>query len=178
MLRTASFRRVSSDLVDLPVPRRVTIQVVRDASSLAAAAPPGRSAPPWAVGVAYPDLANDLDRAASRRADRRRRFDPPPRAVAHRARQRARAPGAALATRGFAYQHSGEWSWDRSETLAGMAWFGGIIPLDELDHGFPAEELPASTRMPRPMTSSASWRGEDGSRTDSDVRNRWPFASS
>ena len=30
------------------------------------------------------------------------------------------------------------------ETLAGMAWFHGIVPLDELDHSFPAEEAPAN----------------------------------
>jgi hypothetical protein len=60
------------------------------------------------------------------------------------------ALGAALGQRaprwlheGFAYQHSPEYSRERVETLAGMAWFGGAIPLRELDVSFPADELPA-----------------------------------
>src|SRR5215204_3091421 len=48
--------RISADLVDLPVPQRIRVQLVADASSLAAVAPQGRGAPPWAIGVAYPDL--------------------------------------------------------------------------------------------------------------------------
>jgi hypothetical protein len=42
---------------------------------------------------------------------------------------------------GFAYQHSAEWSWERTETLAGMVWFRSIIPLSELDRSFPAQEM-------------------------------------
>jgi hypothetical protein len=135
--------RISADLVDLPIPQRVRVQLVRDASSLPAVAPPGRGAPPWAIGVAYPDLgiisvatrrgANLVDPAATLRHE-----------LAHI------ALGTALGQRaphwlheGFAYQHSAEWSWERTETLAGMAWFNGIIPIDQLDHSFPREEIPA-----------------------------------
>ena len=50
------------------------------------------------------------------------------------------ALGAALGDRaprwlheGFAYQHSAEWSQERFETLATMAWMGSVIPLKELE---------------------------------------------
>ena len=52
----SALAQISADLVDLPVPRHVRIQVVRDAAALASVAPEGRGAPPWAIGVAYPDL--------------------------------------------------------------------------------------------------------------------------
>ncbi len=135
--------RISADLVDLPVPHRIRVQLVRDAASLPSVAPQGRGAPPWAIGVAYPDLgvisvatrrgANLVDPGSTLRHE-----------LAHI------ALGAALGKRaphwlheGFAYQHSGEWSWDRTETLAGMAWFNGIIPIEQLDQSFPQEESPA-----------------------------------
>jgi hypothetical protein len=135
--------RISADLVDLPVPHRIRVQVVRDASSLAAVAPEGRGAPPWAIGVAYPDLgiisvatrrgANLVDPGATLRHE-----------LAHIALGSALGPRAPhWLHEGFAYQHSAEWSWDRTETLAGMAWFGGIIPIDQLDYAFPQEETPA-----------------------------------
>ena len=138
-----SLSRISADLVDLPVPTRIRVQIVRDAASLASVAPPGRGAPPWAIGVAYPDLgvlsvatrrgANLVDPVATLRHE-----------LAHVALGKAlgkRAPR--WLHEGFAYQHSAEWSWERTETLAGMAWFGGIIPIDQIDTSFPAEEMPA-----------------------------------
>jgi hypothetical protein len=135
--------RISADLVDLKVPQRIRVQVVRDAQSLPSVAPEGRGAPPWAIGVAYPDLgiisvatrrgANLVDPAATLRHE-----------LAHIALGSALGPRAPhWLHEGFAYQHSAEWAWDRTETLAGMAWFGGIIPLDQLDASFPQEESPA-----------------------------------
>lgn len=136
--------QISADLPDLPAPRAIEIQVVRDASELPDVAPEGRGAPPWAIGVAYPDLGV-VSIALRRGADV---VDP----VSTLRHELAHvALGAALGDRaphwlqeGFAYQHSGEWSWDRTETLAGMAWFGGTVPLDQLDGSFPAQELPAN----------------------------------
>ena len=52
----ATLERISDDLVDLPTPRTIHVQLVRDSSTLPAVAPEGRGAPPWAIGVAYPDL--------------------------------------------------------------------------------------------------------------------------
>jgi hypothetical protein len=139
----ATLKRIAADLADLPAPGPIEVRLVEDARDLPAVAPAGRGAPPWAVGVAYTDLgvisvavrrgANRLDAAATLRHE-----------LAHV------ALGAALGPRvprwlheGFAYQHSSEWSWARMETLAGMSWFGGIIPIAELDRSFPQEELPA-----------------------------------
>ncbi|HUJ59753.1 MAG TPA: hypothetical protein VLX92_14715 [Kofleriaceae bacterium] len=166
---------ISTDLGDLPVPRAITVQLVRDASELAEVAPAGRGAPPWAIGIAYPDLG--VITVAMRRgaivAD-------PGSTLRHELGHLAL--GAALGERaphwlheGFAAQHSAEWSWDRSETLAGMAWFGGIIPIDELDRSFPAEESPANRAYAESYDFvgflSRRGRWQDGS----DQGDRWPF---
>jgi hypothetical protein len=171
----ATLERISSDLVDLPLPRAIRVQLVRDASSLSAVAPAGRGAPPWAIGVAYPDLgvlsvATQRDGVPSDPLQTLRHE------LAHV------ALGAALGRRaphwlheGFAYQHSMEWSWDRTETLAGMAWFGGIVPLDELDRSFPKEELPAHRAYAQSYDFvgflSRRGRWED----PADDGDRWPF---
>ena len=135
--------RIRGDLLDLPVPQHITVQLVRDASSLASVAPEGRGAPNYAIGVAYPDLG--IISLATRRGAA---IEDPSATLRHELAHIAL--GAALGNRaphwlheGFADQHSAEGSWDRTETLAGMAWFNGMIPLEELDHSFPAEENPA-----------------------------------
>jgi len=167
--------RISADLIDLPAPQRIRIQVVRDSSSLASVAPEGRGAPPWAIGVAYPDLG--VISVATRR---QAQIVDPISTLRHELAHVAL--GAALGPRaphwlheGFAYQHSAEWSWDRGETLAGMAWFGGIIPLDDLDHSFPAEENPAHRAYAESYDFvgylSRRGRWED----TADDGNRWPF---
>src|SRR5262249_33457960 len=157
----------------LPTPAHVTIQVVRDASSLAEVAPRDRSAPPWAVGIAYPDLGTVT--VALRRSAQVIDVDSTLRhELGHL------ALGAALGDHaphwlheGFASQHSAEWSWDRTEMLAGMAWLGGIVPIDQLDASFPAEELPANRAYAESydFVGFLSRRGrfEDGS----DAGDRW-----
>src|SRR5262249_55517805 len=114
-----------------------------------------RPAPPWAIGVAYPDVG--VVSVATRRGPH---VADPSSTLRHELAHLAL--GAALGDRaphwlheGFAYQHSGEWSWDRTETLAGMAWFRGIVPIDDLDHSFPAEEQPAN----RPYAESYDFVG-------------------
>ncbi|HSD89799.1 MAG TPA: hypothetical protein VLB44_19845 [Kofleriaceae bacterium] len=136
--------RIADDLVDLPTPGTIHIQLVSDAKDLSDIAPAGRGAPPWAIGVAYPDLG--VISVAVRRGGN---ITDPEQTLRHELAHIAL--GAALGNRaphwlheGFAYQHSAEWAWERTETLAGMAWFGGIIELDELDSSFPAQELPAN----------------------------------
>ena len=140
----AALAEISGDLVDLPQPREIHVQLVRDASELAEVSPQGRGAPPWAIGVAYPDLG--VISVATRRGGS---LVDPTDTLRHELAHIAL--GAALGDKaphwlheGFAYQHSAEWSWDRTETLAGMAWFNGIVPLDQLDRSFPAEEAPAN----------------------------------
>ena len=140
----ADLADIAQDLEGLPQPETVEIHLVNDASELARVAPAGRGAPAWAVGVAYPDLG--VVSVAFRRGAQV--LDPA--STLHHELGHL-ALGAALGNHaphwlheGFAYQHSAEWSWDRTETLAGMSWFGGLIPLDELDMTFPKEEMPAS----------------------------------
>ncbi|MGE5185999.1 MAG: peptidase MA family metallohydrolase, partial [Acidobacteriota bacterium] len=171
----AELGKIAADLPDLPVPRTVHVQLVRDASSLASVAPAGRGAPSWAIGVAYPDLG--VVSIALRRNGQVSNVSSTLRhELAHL------ALGAALGDRaphwlqeGFAYQHSGEWSWDRTETLAGMAWFGGIVPLEQLDGSFPAEEAPANRAYAESYDFvgylSRRGRWDDGA----DRGNRWPF---
>ncbi len=144
MRAEAALSEINADLSSLEVPATVELRVVRDAADLAAVAPPGRGAPAWAVGVAYPDLGiisvalrrgpNVLDPVFTLRHE-----------LAHLALGAAIGPRAPRwLHEGFAYQHSPEYSRERVETLAGMAWFGSVIPLRELDISFPADELPAN----------------------------------
>jgi hypothetical protein len=167
--------KISDDLVDLPVPRFIHVQLVRDAATLAEVAPNGRGAPQYAIGVAYPDLG--VISIATRRGPN---LADPVQTLRHELAHIAL--GAALGPRaphwlheGFAYQHSMDWSWDRTETLAGMAWFGGIVPLDELDRSFPAEENPANRAYAQSydfvgfLTRRGRW--ED----TADDGDRWPF---
>jgi len=167
--------RIAADLVDLPAPRAIEVHLVRDAGDLAAVAPAGRGAPAWAVGVAYPDLgvigvatrrgAQLVDTAATLQHE-----------LAHV------ALGAALGARaphwlheGFAYQHAAEWSWERIETLAAMAWSHDIIPLDQLDQTFPKDELPAS-RAYAEAYDFVGYLARRGRWEDpSDDGDRWPF---
>ena len=167
--------RISADLADLPQPELIEVRVVRDAKDLADVAPADRGAPPWAVGVAYPDLG--VISVATARAGT------PTDAHATLRHELAHvALGAALGTRaphwlheGFAYQHSAEWSRERYETLASMAWIGSIIPLDELDHSFPQQELPAHRAYAESydfvgyLARRGRWEDTD------DDGNRWPF---
>ncbi len=170
-----SLKDISADLRDLPTPEVIHIQLVRDASELADVAPQGRGAPAYAIGVAYPDLG--VLSIAMRRGGT---FVDPVATLEHELAHLAL--GAAVGDRaprwlheGFAYQHSPEWSWDRTETLAGMAWFGGIVPYDELATRFPDEELPANRAYAESydlvgyLTMRGRW--EDGS----DRGDRRPF---
>jgi hypothetical protein len=167
--------RISADLPGLAVPARVELRVVHDAADMARAAPPGRGAPTWAEGVAYPDLGV-LVLATRRRGNAIDAVHVASHELAHL------ALGAALGPRvprwlheGFAWQHSPDLGLERTETLAGMAWLGTVIPLAELDSSFPAEELPVA----RAYTQSydfVSFLARRGRWDDpSDDGDRWPF---
>lgn len=167
--------RISADLVDLEAPRAIEVRLVRDARDLADVAPAGRGAPPWAIGVAYPDLG--VISVATRRGSQ---LSDPEATLRHELAHIAL--GAALGAKaprwlheGFAYQHSAEWSWARAETLAGMVWFGSTIPIQELDHSFPAEELPAHRAYAESydFVGYLSRRGRWEDRHDDG--DRWPF---
>ncbi|HEY4239315.1 MAG TPA: hypothetical protein VGM88_05840 [Kofleriaceae bacterium] len=169
----ATLAEIAADLVDLPVPQSIEVHLVRDASDLAAVTPGG--APDWAVGIARPDLG--IISVAMRRHG-----NPEDPQLTLRHELGHIALGAALGKRaphwlheGFAFQHAPEWSWNRTETLAGMAWFGGIIPLRELDASFPAEESPANRAYAESFEFVAfladRGRYDDGT----DAHDRWPF---
>lgn len=135
---------IAEDLPGLAVPRVIEIRLVRDAADMQKVAPRGGRVPDWAAGVAYP-RAGVLVVATFRGAGAIDVDDTVDHELAHL------ALGAALGDaaprwlhEGFAYLHSTDWSWQRTQTLAGMAWFGSTIPLEDLDLGFPAQELPAS----------------------------------
>jgi hypothetical protein len=171
----AALDDIARDLPDLTPPRAVEIHLVVDAATLPEVAPAGEGAPPWAVGVAYPERG--VVSIASRRgativdAEATLRHELSPVAL-----------GVALGPRvphwlqeGFAFQHAGEWSWDRTETLAGMAWLGGLIELDELDRSFPAAESPANRAYAQSsdfvgfLSRRGRWEDHD------DDGDRWPF---
>ncbi|HEY0190366.1 MAG TPA: hypothetical protein VGC42_04540 [Kofleriaceae bacterium] len=167
--------RIAADLMDLPSPAAIEVRLIRDASDLASVAPEGRGAPTWAIGVAYPDLG--VISVAMRRGAQ---MEDPATTLRHELAHIAL--GAALGAHathwlheGFAYQHSGEWSWERTETLAGMAWSHSIIELDHLDATFPQEELPANRAYAESYDFvgylSRRGRWED----TSDDGDRWPF---
>ena len=170
----ASLAEIAIDLAGLPVPDHIRVQVVRDASELGAVAPAGRGAPAWAVGVAYPELGV-VSIALRRGGETVDASSTLQHELAHVALGAA-IPGAPRwLHEGFAHQHEHELSFARFETLAGMAWFGGIIPIDELDRSFPDEESPAQRAYAESydFVGFLSRRGytEDGS----DEGDRQPF---
>jgi hypothetical protein len=166
---------IGEDLRDLEIPRRIEIRLVKRAEDLARAAPPGRGAPPWAIGVAYPDVGVVV--VAYRRG-------PMPADVRSTVRHELAhlALGAALGARaprwlheGFAYLHSSDFSIDRARTLTGMAWSGDVIPLADLDDHFPAAEL-AAERAYAESYDFISFLARRGRSADvDDDGNRWPF---
>ncbi len=166
---------IAADLPGLPTPPLIHLQVVRDASDLAAVAPAGRGAPAYAIGVAYPDLG--VLSVAVRRGGQQ--VDP---TTTLRHELGHIALGAALGNRvprwlheGFANQHAGEMGFERTETLAGMAWAGGVIPYNELDRSFPDEEAPANHAYAESydfvgyLSRRGRWEDPD------DDGDRWPF---
>ena len=151
------------------------MRLVRESSDLPRVAPAGRGAPQWAIGVAYPDLA--IVCVATRRGGN---YVDPMGTLRHELAHVAL--GVALGDKiphwlqeGFAYQHSAEWSMDRSETLAAMAWLGGIVSIDDLDRSFPAEELPANKAYAQSY-DFVGYLSRRGRWEDTyDDGDRWPF---
>nr|MBP6630359.1 hypothetical protein [Kofleriaceae bacterium] len=166
---------IEADLPGLPRPDHVEIRVVDDAADMQAVAPDGRRVPAWAAGVAFPDLGV-LIVARTRGGQVIDVGETLAHELAHL------ALGAAVGARaprwlheGFAYQHSADWSWDRTETLAQMAWAGNIQPLDELERTFPAAELPAQRAYAQSydFVGFLAKRGRWEDREDDG--DRWPF---
>lgn len=171
----AALAAIAQDLPGLAMPRWVEIRLVKHSEDLAAAAPPGRSPPPWAIGVAYPDEGVVV--VAYRRGPTPANLDS---VVVHELAHLAL--GAALGPRaprwlheGFAYLHSSDFSLDRTRTLTGMAWTGDVIPLADLDRSFPAAENEASRAYAQSYDFVSYLARRGRSMTPDDDGNRWPF---
>jgi hypothetical protein len=130
------------ELDGLPAPERVEVRLVRHSEDLAKVAPPGRSAPAWAIGVFWP--GTDVVAVAAR--DRNGRVVDLDQTLAHELAHLAldRAIGEGRVprwlTEGFAWQHSADASWERGWTLMGAVVRGDIRRLHELEDRFPADE--------------------------------------
>jgi hypothetical protein len=165
---------IADDLPDLPRPRRIEIRLVRDTAELTSVSPPGHGAPRWAAGVAFPSegvLALAMYRGAQAH-DVGKTLD---HELAHLLLGAAVRNAPRWLHEGFAWQHARDADLARFETLAGMAWFGNVAPLDALEAGFPAEELPASRAYAqsydfvRYLAERGRWADRD------DDGDRWPF---
>ncbi len=171
----AALRAIYADLPDLPQPGLVEIRIVNDARDLARAAPPGRGAPPWADGVAYGDQA--VVSVALWRGGQGIDFD---RVLTHELAHLAL--DAALDDRaprwlheGFAYLHSSDWSWGRTNTLVGLAWSGDVIPLAELDRHFHGREDETGRAYAQSYDLVAFLTQRGRSAESGDDGDRWAF---
>jgi hypothetical protein len=166
--------KIAEDLPDLPTPRRVEIRLVRETDNLSSVSPPGRGAPRWAAGVAFPDagiLALAMRRGAQVH-DTGKTLD---HELAHLMLGAAVRNAPRWLHEGFAWQHAQDLGLDRVETLAGMAWFGNVAPLDALEAGFPVEEAPAS-RAYAQSYDFVGYLAHRGRWVDADDDgDRWPF---
>jgi hypothetical protein len=166
--------RIEEDLPDLPRPARIEIRLVHDTADLTSVSPPGRGAPRWAAGVAFPDLGV-LALAMGRGGQPHDPGKTLDHELAHLLLGAAVPNAPRWLHEGFSWQHAPEMDFARFETLAGMAWFGNIAPLDELEANFPAEEAPASRAYAqsydfiRYLANRGRWVDTD------DDGDRWPF---
>jgi hypothetical protein len=133
--------RIAADLEGLPGLDAVEVRLVKRVETIAAAAPAGRGAPPWAVGTAYPDEGVVVVAVRGRDGgllDPERTFK---HELAHMALDRALAGRVPRwLTEGFAYLHSSDVSLPRYATLMGAVIGGRVLPLWELEAAFPARE--------------------------------------
>ncbi len=169
------FERIYLDLEGLPRPQTIEIRLVKASSSLQAVAPEGARVPEWAIGVAFPRVG--VIAVATRRGSESISVD---NTLAHELAHLAL--GAALGGRaprwldeGFAYLHSSDWSFARTQTLTGMAWTGNRYRLFELDRTFPPGENEAGRAYAQAYDFVAflAKRGRYADREDDG--NRYPF---
>lgn len=133
---------IEADLPGLPRVQRVEVRLVKHAEDLAEAAPEGRGAPPWAVGVAYPDAGVVTVAMRGRRGELLDYEKTLAHELAHMALVAALGPGRVprWLNEGFAWLHSADDSWGRATTLGGAVWRDDLMRLDELERSFPAGE--------------------------------------
>jgi hypothetical protein len=133
---------IEADLDGLPRLERIEVRLVKHAEDIADAAPPGRGAPAWAVGTAYPDEGVVVVAARGRDGDLLDVGRTLEHELAHMALDRALGPGRVprWLTEGFAYLHSSDFSLARAATLSGAALANRLVPLWRLEESFPARE--------------------------------------
>lgn len=166
---------ISSDLVDLDVPKHIEIRLVHKSSSLPDVAPPGHGAPSWAAGVAYSSFGV-VSVAHSSGTELNDVLSVTAHELSHL------ALGAALHDRaprwlneGFAYLHSSDWSMARMQVLTGMAWSGNTIPLANLDSSFPAAEIEVHKAYAQSFDFVAFLARRGRYIDKDDDGDRWPF---
>ncbi len=142
-LAVPAFARIEADLAG-PRVTQVEIRLVKHAEGIAAAAPPGRGAPSWASGTAYPHEGVVVVAMRGRDGSLLDWERTLAHELAHMALGRSlggREPR--WLTEGFAYLHSPDASLARSTTLFGAVMSGSIVPLWEIEQTFPDEEADA-----------------------------------
>jgi hypothetical protein len=130
---------IARDLPGLPAVDHVEIRLVKHQEDLP-------DAPPWAIGVAFPERGmvaiaargrdgnlNDVERTVAHE-------------LAHMALERALAPRhpPRWLNEGFAYLHASDFSMAREETLMAAAIGRRLLRMAELEAAFPAREDEAS----------------------------------
>lgn len=138
----ADLARIEADLEGLPRLGAIEVRLVKHAEDIGAAAPPGRGAPSWAIGTAYPEDGVVVVAARGRDGD----ILDVRRTLAHELAHMAldRAVGGENVprwlTEGFAYRHSSDFSLARATTLTAAVIGNHIEPLWRLETAFPARE--------------------------------------
>jgi hypothetical protein len=166
--------RVGLDLAGLPMPGMIELRLVKRTEDLARAAP-GRRAPEWARGVAYPELGVAV--VATRRAhesiDALRVVDHELSHLALGAALRGRAPR--WLDEGFAFLHAAEESPARTQLLVGMAWTGNTASLSELEQMFRGSTATVDRAYAQSydLVAFLAHRGRYPDRYDDG--DRWPF---
>jgi hypothetical protein len=174
-----ALQRIEADLEGLPRVDRVQVRLVHHAEDLARVAPPGHGAPAWAVGVAWPDVgvvAVALQQPDGTLVDAEATLA---HELAHMALERAL--GAQRVPRwlheGFAYLHSSEFEWGRSETLGAALFRGGVLPIDALETSFPVRHDAVALAYAESY-DFVSYLASRGRWPDAhDDGDRWPFRS-
>jgi hypothetical protein len=133
---------IEADLDGLPRVQHVEVRLVKHAEDIADAAPPGRGAPEWAVGTAYPDAGVVVVAARGRGGELLDMDRTLSHELAHMALDKTfgENPVPRWLTEGFAYLHSSDFSLARAATLTGAVIGRKLVPLWQLEHAFPARE--------------------------------------
>ncbi len=168
---------IEADLEGLPRVEHVEVRLVKHAERLSTVAPPGRSAPPWAAGVAWPDTGIVAVAARTPDGNLIDMESTLAHELAHMAIERALGTGRVprWLHEGFAYQHSSEFTMERAQTLAMAAFRGAIVPIQALDSSFPARHDGVSLAYAQSydfvgfLTERGRWPDAD------DNGDRWPF---